>query len=130
VSNTKLTPEQWKRILAFLRTRTDLYVGKPTDCKRFINAVLWMARSGAQWRLLPKTHGDWNSVYKRFDRWAERGIWQAMLEHFTGEADMESVMIDATIVRAHSSAGAKGGIKRKKPWGAAEAASPPKSTRS
>jgi transposase len=130
VSNTKLTLEQWKKILAFLRTRTDLYVGKPTDCKRFVNAVLWMTRSGAQWRLLPKTHGDWNSVYKRFDRWAERGIWQDMLEHFAGEADMESVMIDATIVRAHSSAGVKGGIKRKKPWGAAEAASPPRSTRS
>jgi transposase len=70
------------------------------------------------------------SGHKRFDRWAERGIWQDMLEHVTGEADMESVMIDATIVRAHSSASAKKGIKRKKPWGAAEATSSPKSTRS
>jgi transposase len=130
VSNTKLTLEQWKNILAFLRTRTDLYVGKPTDCKRFINAVLWMTRSGAQWRLLPSSYGDWNSVYKRFDRWAERGIWQAMLEHFANDADMESVMIDATIVRAHSSAGVKGGISRRKPWVAAEVASPPRFTRS
>ena len=50
-----------------------------------------------------------------------------MFEHFTGDADMESVMIDATIVRAHSSAGVKGGIKPSKHLGAVEVVSPPKS---
>ena len=58
MTNVKLTLDQWKRILEFLRTRTDLYVGKPTDCKRFVNAILYMTRSGIQWRLLPKKYGD------------------------------------------------------------------------
>jgi transposase len=113
VTNVALTKEQWKKILEFLKTRSDLYIGQPTNCKRFINAVFWILRSGAQWRLLPRKYGDWNSIYKRFNRWSERGIWAAMFEHFAGDADMETIMLDATIVRAHSSAGVKGGMPKR-----------------
>jgi transposase len=127
VTNIKLNRQQWKKILAYLRTRADLYIGQTRNCKRFINAILWMTRSGAQWRLLPKEYGDWNTVYKRFDRWAERGIWTAMFEHFANDADMESVMIDATVIRAHSSAGVKGGIRKNKPLEEARVVSQPKS---
>ena len=115
MSNIKLTHQQWKKILEFLRTRSDLYVGKPLTCKHFVTGVLWMTRSGAQWRLLPKKYGEWNAVYKRFDRWSERGIWTAMFEHFASQPDMESIMIDATIVRAHSSAAVKKGISKTRP---------------
>lgn len=127
MSNVKLTKSEWKRILAFLQTRSDIYVGKPVGCKRFVEAVLWMTRSGAQWRLLPRKYGDWNSVFKRFDRWARKGVWQAMFEHFAEDADMESVMMDATVVRAHSAAGAKGGIKRRKRLDAAREGLAPRS---
>jgi transposase len=127
VTKVKLNASEWKRIKGFLRTRSDVYIGKPRECKRFVEGVLWIARSGAQWRLLPRSYGEWNSVYKRFDRWAEKGVWQAMFEHFADDADMESVLIDATVVRAHSSAAVKGGIRRKKPLDAAKEASLPKS---
>jgi transposase len=135
VTNVKLTPEQWKRILEFLRTRIDLYIGKPTDCKRFVNAVLYMTRSGIQGRLLPKKYGKCLGLTpapdglaaltgcSRFNRWSEQNIWQAILEHFTSDADMESVMIDATHVRVHSSAAAKGGIKKNKDSAEAKAGS-------
>ena len=128
MTNIKFTHQQWKKILEFLRTRSDLYVGKPLTCKHFIAGVLWMTRSGAQWRLLPREYGEWNAVYQRFDRWSKCGIWTAMFEHFASEPDMEnrwshlmqSVMIDATIVRAHSSAAVKKGIKPTKPSGVAK----------
>ncbi len=89
MSRLQLSTSQWTQILQFLRGRTDLYVGREEECRRFIEAVLWVDRSGAQWRLLPAEYGNWNSVYKRFARWADRGIWELMHQHFADDPDME-----------------------------------------
>jgi transposase len=87
-----------------LKTCPQIRLGAGRDVRRFLEAVLWVTRSGAQWRLLPKQYGHWNSVYKRFDRWSERGIFEKLFEHCSADRDMESLLIDSTIVRAHACA--------------------------
>lgn len=96
-----LHDDQWFKLLSFLRTCPGVYVGRAEDCRRFVEGVLWIARSGAPWRLLPPQYGKWNSVYKRFARWCDQGVWERMLAHFADDPDMENVIVDSTVVRAH-----------------------------
>lgn len=131
MSGVELREDQWQKMVEFLRSCPDVYVGQEADCRRFMEAVLWMARSGAQWRFLPECYGHWNSVYKRFSRWCERGVWERMHQHFAGDADMEYLIMDSTITRAHpSAAGAtqKREARHHRPLAEVGAGSAPKST--
>src|SRR5215213_1212252 len=100
--NVKLTDEQWQKILLVLKSCPEIRLGAGRDCRRFLEAVLWITRSGSQWRLLPKEYGKWNSVFKRFDRWSELRIFDKLFEHFSRDRDLEYLLIDSTIVRAHA----------------------------
>jgi transposase len=114
----KLTNEQWEKMLPFLRSCEQVYVGDEAECRRFLEAVLWITRSGAQWRLLPNAYGNWNTIYKRFARWSERAIFTQLHQHFVDEPDLQDLILDSTIVRAHpAAAGAqkKAAGKRPKP---------------
>lgn len=105
MSSITIPSDQWAKILQFLRDCPEVYVGDPDECKRFVEGALWINRSGAQWRLLPAEYGRWNTVYKRFARWCDRGIWERMHQHFSREPDLEYLVIDSTVVRAHQCAG-------------------------
>ena len=106
--NVKLTDEQWQKILPVLKSFPEIRLGAGRDCRRFLEAVLWITRSGSQWRLLPNSYGNWNSVFKRFDRWSKLGVFEKLFEHLSTDRDLEYLLIDSTIVRAHaSSAGAQ-----------------------
>lgn len=90
------------------------------DNRLFVNGVLWILRTGAPWRDLPERYGKWNSVYQRFRRWAKAGVWEEVFERLRAEPDMEWVMLDSSIVRAHQhSAGQKKKEKNGQPTPAA-----------
>ena len=89
----------------------------------FMEAVLWIARTGSPWRDLPERFGNWSTAFRRFRDWREADGFKRIFDALTDEPDLEYAMIDATIVRAHQhSAGAKGGIQTNRPLDAAEAA--------
>ena len=106
----ELTDAQWERI-------EDLIPGKATDRgstgrdnRLFVDAVLWIARSGSPWRDLPDAFGKWNTVYVRFSRWAKAGVWGKLFKALADDPDFEYLIVDSTVVRAHQhAAGAKGG---------------------
>jgi transposase len=97
----KLSEIQKSKIMSFLGTCSGIYVGNEAKTVRFIEAILWMVRTGAQWEALPERYGQWNSVYKRFSRWSDRGIFDQMRTHFANDPDLEFLLLDSTIIRAH-----------------------------
>lgn len=102
-----LRDDQYARIEEMLSGKaTDVGV-TAKDNRLFVEAVLWIARTGSPWRDLPRSFGPWNSVYKRFARWSDRGIWHRVFTELAKDSDFEEVFLDSTIVRAHQhSAGA------------------------
>ena len=92
----------WHKIYNFLSSLKSIYVRCESRTKNFVEAVYWMSKTGAQWRELHDRYGDWNSIYKRFNAWSKKKIWEDLLSFCIEDPDLEYVMIDATIVRAHA----------------------------
>lgn len=114
----ELTDDQWERLVPLLPPQRPV-TGRPAKHHRtIINGILWVLKTGAPWRDLPERYGAWQTVYSRFRRWQQAGIWDRILadlqreQDAAGQLDWAVHCIDSTIVRAHQhAAGAKGGIQ-------------------
>ena len=110
-----ITDRQWLLI-------EPLYLGKKsdpgrsgTDNRRFVEAVLWIARTGSPWRDLPPLFGPWNSVFKRYRDWVKADVFKRLFDAVSDQPDMEYAMVDATIVKVHRHGqGAKGGRRTRR----------------
>ena len=89
-----LRDDQWERLKAFVPGGRKGKRGPRTDNRRFLNALLWMARSGGRWRDLPERLGDYETVKRRYYRWIEMGVLDAILAALAREADLEWLMIE------------------------------------
>lgn len=94
----------WEKIYAFLQTIPGIHTQNETHLRKFCEAIWYMANSGIRWRLLPAIYGHFRAVHRRFMRWADKNIWRYMMEALQDLPDLEAIMLDATIVRAHVSA--------------------------
>ena len=109
-----LRDDQWERLRGLVPGGRAGQRGPRCDNRLFVDALLWMARSGARWRDLPERFGAYQAVKRRYYRWVERDALGGFLAALAADADLEWLMIDSTIVRAHQHAAgartAKGGL--------------------
>jgi transposase len=117
-----LTDAQWAKMEPHCLGKRGDPGRSGTDNRRFLEAVLWIVRTGSPWRDLPALFGNWSTVYTRFRDWVAADVFARIFEAVAGEPDMEYAMIDATIVKVHRHGqGAKGGL-RARPSAAPKAA--------
>ncbi len=106
----ELSDAQWEQVQPVLPSGRPGTPGINTDNRLFINAVLWILWAGSPWRALPERFGKWNSVYRRFARWAKKGYRQKVVEVLSQSPEMKWLIVDSTVIRARQhSAGKKRG---------------------
>lgn len=112
-----LTDREWAQIAPLMPGGCKGKRGPRTNNRLFIDALLWMARSGGRWRDLPERFGDYRTVKRRYYDWVERGVLSDIFRALSRQLDQKWISVDATIVRAHQhAAGAptkKGGLMPK-----------------
>lgn len=123
-----LSEYQFGRIAPFLPTGTRGVAR--VDDRRVISGIIHVLQSGCRWKDAPKSYGPHKTLYNRFVRWAEKGVWERLFRQLAlAGGPPETLMLDSTHVKAHrSAAGGKGGLRRR-PLAAHAAGGRPKSTR-
>ncbi len=117
-----LTDAQWAKMEPHCLGKSSDPGRSGADNRGFVEAVLWIARTGSPWRDLPAAFGNWNTVFKRYRDWVKADVFKRLFDAVSDEPDMEYAMVDATIVKVHRHGqGAKGGL-RARPLAAPRAA--------
>ena len=114
----QINDAQWKRIDGLLPGKTGDRGRSGADNRLFVEAVLWIARTGSPWRDLPAEFGLWNSAYQRFARWSRAGVWHRVFASLAREPRFREVFIDSTIVRVRQHAAGAPKKTARKGWGA------------
>ncbi len=126
---TRMTDADGAQVVEIFRACRSRRGDKGRDDRRFLEAIPYFSVHNITWRALPATFGKWNSIWKRFWRLSQAGVFEAFFEALASLSRTAHLvqMFDSTVIRAHvSAAGAKGG-KTAKPWAARVGASPPRS---
>ena len=112
LSRHDISDEDWSRIEHLLPGRAGQHGGVGRDNRLFINAIRYLAKTGIAWADLPTCYGKSNSVWQRYNRWCQKGIWQKIAEALRDE-DGEWLILDSSCARATAAAaGAKKKARR------------------
>ena len=106
MSRFDITDFEWGVIAPLL---PDKPRGVPrVDDRRVLNGIFFVLRSGMPWRDLPERYGPYTTIYNRFNRWRQAGVWDRMMDAITAAYDGDVQMIDSSSIRVHQhAAGAK-----------------------
>ena len=96
----ELTDAQWEKVKGLLPGKEGDPGRTAADNRLFVDAVVFVLKTGIPWADLPGRYGKADTVYKRFDRWCARGVWER-LARALGDPDLEEVQLDSTTVKAH-----------------------------
>src|SRR5438132_11884913 len=99
----EITDQQWDAIRDLLPGQQGDPGVTAKDNRLFINAIVWIAKTGAPWRDLPERFRNWNSVFQRFNRWSKAGGMQTIMEKLQ-DPDLGVWLLDYTSIRAHQHA--------------------------
>ena len=128
--STHMIEKDWEIALEVFRANLPRRGDKGRDDRRFLEALHYFAVHNVTWRALPDSFGNWNSIWKRFWRLSQSGVFEVFFDTLACLSQSAHLvqMFDSTVVRAHvSAAGAKGGRKIRRS-GVRAAASRPRST--
>jgi transposase len=107
LSRHDISDEHWNRIKDMLPGQVGGHGGVSNDTRLFVNAVRYLAKTGIAWADLPTCFGTPNSLWQRYNRWCQRGVW-ARIAAALRDDDTEWLSVDSTCVRANvAAAGAK-----------------------
>lgn len=107
----EISDEEWETVKEMLPPERTGKPGRPSgDNRTALNGILWIARSGASWRDLPERYGSWSTLYDKFKRWSDAGVFERIFEELAVDSDMQDLSIDSTSIKVHQhAAGAKKG---------------------
>jgi len=115
--STRMAEADWAVALEVFRAALPRRGAKGRDDRLFLEAMHYFSEHNIKWRALPERFGNWNSVWKRFDRLSKAGVFETFFDHLAALSSSAHLvqMFDSTVVRAHvSAAGAKGGSKARR----------------
>ena len=94
-----LTNAQWTRLPPYLRACPGIYVGHAVRSRLLVEAGVWIARACAPWRQWPARYGQWNSVYRRYAAWCNRGLWARRMPSAQADPDLSAVQTAPSCAR-------------------------------
>jgi transposase len=112
MSRYDIPDDLWNKIEPWLLSmrRDPRGARNATPDRTIFNGLMWLMHTGAPWRDLPPQFGPWQTVYRRFRKWNNEGVWEHLLAELTKHYDDEAIMIDATVIKVNQAGtGAKGG---------------------
>ena len=115
----ELSEEQWNKIKELLPPEKKPSGGRPAkDNRLMLNGIIYWLNTGIPWRDLPERFGSWSSVYSRFRRWTQQGVWERLFTALIEQdiVDETALMLDSTTIKVHQhGSGLKKGSTKRKP---------------